>query len=174
MAETPRAYFITIRTYGTWLSGDARGSVDDQHRDFGEPFKPRDDFRATYQRRSMKSPPMIITPAMRPVIEAEIERTCALRGWALWALNVRSNHVHIVLSATNPPEAVMREIKAYSTRALRNHRLTSSTATVWAGHGSTRYAWDDAAAEACITYVLDRQGDDLPGSGWRQRFAANQ
>jgi REP element-mobilizing transposase RayT len=118
----------------------------------------------------MKSPPMIITPEMRPVIEAEIERTCAFRGWDLFALNVRSNHVHLVLSASTPPEAVMREIKAYTTRSLRNYGMTSSTAAVWAGHGSTRYAWDDAAAEACIIYVRDRQGDDLPGSGWCRRI----
>jgi hypothetical protein len=27
LAATPLAYFITLRTYGTWLHGDDRGTV---------------------------------------------------------------------------------------------------------------------------------------------------
>ena len=30
----PLAYFITFRSYGTWLHGDKRGSVDRLHRRF--------------------------------------------------------------------------------------------------------------------------------------------
>jgi hypothetical protein len=26
--DTPLAYFISFRTYGTWLIGDSRGSID--------------------------------------------------------------------------------------------------------------------------------------------------
>jgi REP element-mobilizing transposase RayT len=166
--DHPLAYFITIRTYGTWLSGDRRGSVDDEHRGFNTPFKQRDDFRANYQRRAMKSKPIVVTPAMRSIIEAEIQRTCSYRGWELLALNVRTNHVHIVVSAGVAPEAVMRELKVYATRALRTAGLTQSSVPGWASHGSTRYAWTESEAEACISYSLDAQGNDLPGSGWRR------
>ena len=31
-------YFLTFRTYGTWLHGDERGSVDRKHNQFGEPL----------------------------------------------------------------------------------------------------------------------------------------
>ena len=97
--DHPLAYFINIRTYGTWLSEDARGSVDDEHRAYGEPFKQRDDFRAGYQTRHMKAQPLLITPKMRRIIGAEVRRTCDYREWELHALNVRTNHVHLVLSA---------------------------------------------------------------------------
>jgi hypothetical protein len=67
-ARPSLGYFITVRTYGTWLTGDRRGSVDDEHRSYGEPFKQRDDFRAGYQARQMKARPLLITPPMRRII----------------------------------------------------------------------------------------------------------
>ena len=167
MPDHALAYFLTIRTYGTWLSGDARGSVDDEHRAFGEPFRLRDDLRNQYQQRLMKGQAARISPAMRTVIEAEVQRTCAYRAWELYAVNVRTNHVHLVVGAEPPPEDVMRELKVYATRALRRAGLLGRQAPMWSAHGSTRYAWDEDDAETCIAYTLDAQGDDLPGSGWR-------
>ena len=167
MPGDPLAYFITIRAYGTWLSGDSRGSVDDEHRTPGEPFKQRDDFRVAYQKRKMSGASVHITPPMRGVIEGEIQRTCSFRDWQLWALNVRTNHVHTVVSADQPVEAVMRELKVYTTRALRREGLVAASQSMWASHGSTRYAWNDDDVEAYIVYTMDHQGDDLPGAGWR-------
>jgi len=34
----PLAYLITFTTYGTWLHGDPRGSVDREHNVWGTPF----------------------------------------------------------------------------------------------------------------------------------------
>ena len=163
--DHPLAYFITIRTYGTWLSGDPRGSVDDEHRSYGEAFKERDDFRAGYQARQMRSEPLFITPSMRAIIEREIRRSCDYGEWVLHALNVRTNHVHLVVSAEPPAVAVMREMKVYSTRALRTAGLVSPSQPVWAEHGSTKNAWNEADVDRCVSYTRDSQGDDLPGSG---------
>lgn len=33
----PLAYLLTFRCYGTWLHGDARGSVDREHNTYGTP-----------------------------------------------------------------------------------------------------------------------------------------
>src|SRR5258707_2268858 len=33
--EFPLAYLITLRTYGTWLHGDERGSMDRKHNVYG-------------------------------------------------------------------------------------------------------------------------------------------
>ena len=169
MPRPPVAYFITIRSYGTWLAGDERGSVDDDHNARGEPFKRRDDFRRKYQERQLKTLPLKITPAMRTVIEAEIERTCTFRDWDLHAINVRTEHVHLVVTAPIEPEAVMRELKVYATRALRREGLVAKTNPVWASHGSTVHAFTDADVAAYVAYTLDEQGDDLPGSSWRLR-----
>ena len=35
----PAGHFLTFRTYGTWLHGDARGSVDRFHNVPGEPLR---------------------------------------------------------------------------------------------------------------------------------------
>jgi REP element-mobilizing transposase RayT len=170
MPDEPDAYFITIRTYGTWLAGDARGSVDDDHRTVGEPFKPRDDFRRAYQERQLKTAPVEITATTRPLIESAMEEVCEYRSWHLFALNVRTNHIHIVISGSKEPESIMRDLKAYSTRALRKAGKLGPNAPMWAAHGSTVYAWDDREVEACVRYTMDRQGRDLPGSEWRKRI----
>jgi hypothetical protein len=36
----PLAYLITFRSYGTWLHGDPRGSVDRFHNVYGKPRLP--------------------------------------------------------------------------------------------------------------------------------------
>jgi REP element-mobilizing transposase RayT len=169
VSDHPLAYFITIRTYGTWLTGDSRGSVDDEHRSYGEPFKRRDDFRAGYQARRMKAQQLLITPPMRRIIELEVRRTCNYRRWVLHALNVRTNHVHLVVSSEQAAISVMREVKVYSTRALRRAGLVASEQPVWAEHGSTKNAWSEADVDGCVSYTLDSQGDDLPGSGGTNR-----
>jgi len=35
--DAPLAYMITFRTYGSWLHGDERGSIDRHHNRFGGP-----------------------------------------------------------------------------------------------------------------------------------------
>jgi hypothetical protein len=39
----PLAYLTTFITYGTWLHGDKRASVDDEHNRFGAQFVPHND-----------------------------------------------------------------------------------------------------------------------------------
>jgi REP element-mobilizing transposase RayT len=176
LADDPVAYFITLRTYETWLSGDGRGSVDDEHHVYGEPFAPRDDFRAAYQARRLKAPPFLIEPAQRRIIEGAVLELCEHRGWELLAVNVRTNHVHVVLVAEMPPERAIGDLKAFSTRALRRAGAVGASRPVWAGHGSTKYVWDEEQLERCMAYTLDEQGNDLPGSAWvgerRRQLAA--
>ena len=56
--HTPLAFFITFRTYGTWLHGDPRGSVDRQHNRYGTPYLPPNKLRQKYERRLLKQPPV--------------------------------------------------------------------------------------------------------------------
>jgi len=39
IVSEPLGYLITCRTYGTWLHGDARGSVDRDHNVYGTPMR---------------------------------------------------------------------------------------------------------------------------------------
>jgi len=98
----------------------------------------------------------------RRIVEKTIREVCDHRGWDLHALNVRSNHVHLAASCGEAtPEAVMAQIKAWSTRRLREAGMVSQTARIWTRHGSTRYLWNAQSLSRAIEYILDRQGDDL-------------
>jgi REP element-mobilizing transposase RayT len=117
----------------------------------------------------MQNPPFLIGRHERPIVEAAISELCEHRTWELMAMNVRTNHVHVVLAAGAAPERVMGDLKAYSTRAMRRAGLVAAQQKVWARHGSTRWVWDSDQVDRCVTYTLDAQGDDLPGAAWAVR-----
>ncbi len=98
---------------------------------------------------------------MREAVEAAIRETCAVRGWMLLALNVRTNHVHLVVVTDVPPERAMTSLKAWATRRLREAGPAHSHYRVWSSHGSTRHLPSEAAVEAAVNYVLFEQGEAL-------------
>ena len=94
----------------------------------------------------------------REDIELAIREVVARRGWDLKALNVRTNHVHAVISARDhTPEAILAQLKSWSTRALREAGLIDPDRPVWTRHGSTRLMWDEASVAAACRYVTDWQ-----------------
>lgn len=158
----PLAYFITFRCYGTWLHGDERGSVDrHQETAWGTSALPPNALRERFEESRMKAPPATLNDDRRAVVEATIRQTCTARGWHLIALNVRTNHVHVVLGAESPPEPVLTSLKAWSTRSLREAGLATPTERLWSRHGSTRYLWTASDVEVACEYVINGQGADL-------------
>jgi REP element-mobilizing transposase RayT len=77
------------------------------------------------------------------------------RGWTLVAAHVRTEHVHGVVAAEEPPERVMNAFKSYSTRALHGEQR------LWARHGSTRYLWTPDEVTKAVHYVVSKQGDPM-------------
>jgi len=62
----------------------------------------------------MKQAPYILDEVSRaPVLEA-IKEVCVHRGWTLLAAHVRTNHVHVLVEAENPPERIMNTFKSYA------------------------------------------------------------
>ena len=98
----------------------------------------------------------------RAVVESAVGEVCSFRGYALYAINVRTNHVHVVVSNSATPERIMDAFKAYATRALRSARLIDCEVKVWSRHGSTRYLWTDEHIATAIDYVVNGQGGELP------------
>jgi REP element-mobilizing transposase RayT len=155
-------YFLTFRTYGTWLHGDERGSVDRANNAYAEPRLPRDDGLRLRRESLMTDSPMLLdTPEKRSAVRLAIERTCAFKQWPLLALNVRTNHVHVVVESSDPIEAVLAGLKARATRALREQHLVRDNRKVWAHHGSTRCLASEASVAAAIDYTLFGQGEAL-------------
>jgi REP element-mobilizing transposase RayT len=154
----PLAYLLTWTCYGTWLHGDARGSVDDKHNAPGQEFVPPNPRWVTHAQEHLRHPPVELNPAMRTLVDETIRAHCDYRTWALSAVAVRSNHVHVVVSCPDvPPETALRELKAWSTRRLREAGLVGKDARVWTHHGSTRYLWDDQSTYAAARYVRELQ-----------------
>jgi REP element-mobilizing transposase RayT len=91
-------------------------------------------------------------------VEATIREACEYRDWFLAAINVRTNHVHLVVTADGvAPEEVMRVMKSRATRCLRDAGLLPKHERLWSEHGSTIYLWTDSQVSAAVWYVTDGQ-----------------
>jgi REP element-mobilizing transposase RayT len=156
----PLAFLITFRTYGTWLHGDERGAVDRRsyHR-YGTPVMPRNRKVFNDEKAELKHSPIVLNRAQRRVIERAIREVCAHRAYFLRAINVRTNHVHAVVTAPSKPEHVMEGFKAYATRKLRAAGLLNHNVKPWARHGSTPYLWTEEQLQRAIDDVIG-QGDE--------------
>ena len=118
--DLPLGYLITFRCYGTWLHGDERGSVDRFHNRYKSPYLPRSERRRDLNRNKLKGEPGSLDARQRQSVEGAIREVCEHRQWFLRALNVRTNHVHVVVSiGPVEPERALNAFKAYSTRRMR-------------------------------------------------------
>jgi REP element-mobilizing transposase RayT len=159
--DTPIGYLITFRSYGTWLHGDERGSVDRNHRAYGTPMLPPSSMRASRDRMLMKQPPVTLDSKKRSAVDSGIHNICSKRKWSLWALAVRTNHVHSVVSASTKPNIMLSALKANATRSMREAGCWTSSLSPWAARGSKKYLWTEQDLIDAIAYVLEGQGEPL-------------
>jgi REP element-mobilizing transposase RayT len=157
----PVAYFITWTCYGTWLHGDERGSVDRLQRAYGSPSVKPSRNRLLAARERLKGNPFALTAFARRSVDTAIRETAVRRGWTVVALNVRTNHVHAVVSGQTRPEAILQAFKAWSTRRLAQAGLVPDGQKVWTRHGSTRYLWTERGVQMACAYVSEGQGPSL-------------
>jgi REP element-mobilizing transposase RayT len=160
--DTPLAYFLSFRSYGTWLHGDKRGSVDRFHNRYESPRLPENSRWYNHNQKALRTHPLILGPNERRVIKEAIRETCGIRKWSLTALNVRTNHVHAVVTAHVDPEIVLNAFKANATRKLREGKLWLHAFSPWVRKGSKRRLWNERSVARAIDYVLYGQGDQLP------------
>ncbi len=172
---SPLGYLITFRTYGTWLHGDERGSMDRGfHNRFGTPkIKPSQGL-VTCETELLKYPPVIFNPEQRQTVEDAINEVCAVRGYYLHAVNPRTNHVHTVVSGSGKPEYIMKSFKSYATRKLRERELIAIEVDPWSRHGSTRWLWSEDEIAQAVEYVLYEQDGDEFEKWVSDRAMANE
>jgi REP element-mobilizing transposase RayT len=162
-SEYPLAYFITFRTHGTWLHGDARGSVERHDRNaYGSERIGLDPMFSVKMEENLGTEPFLLDGPRRGCVERAIRSVSGIRNYGLSAINIRTNHAHIVTSAGISPKAMMNAFKANATRELREAGLVEAGQKVWSRGGSTRYLWKPNQLERAIDYTLYGQGDDLP------------
>lgn len=154
------AYHITWTTYGTWLPGDARGWV--QLGEWG--VKPPDPERERDAREHMAESAVVLTKEQRALVEQTIRDHCRIRGWLLHAVNARSDHVHVVVTADRDPDEVMNQFKAWCSRKLSDAAGLVSAVAKKAGRrhwftegGDKRKIEDEEYLQNAIRYVLEGQ-----------------
>src|SRR5437660_843950 len=142
--DIPLAFLITFRSYGTWLHGDERGSVNRFRNQYKSPRLPPEKRWLETNAQRLKRPIVILDAAQRQCVEAAAGETCEIRNWHLHALNVRTNHVHLVVAAgEKKPDTVLNAFKANATRRMRKSGVWKSTMSPWADKGSKGYLWNE-------------------------------
>jgi REP element-mobilizing transposase RayT len=158
--EFPLAYLLTFRTYGTWLHGDEKHSVTRLGGNiYGTPDLTPNPKLQLAMEQELKHPPILLNESQRLIVEAAITEVCEHRKYILRAINVRTNHVHAVISAQAKPERIVDTFKAYSTRKLKENGQFDDNLQIWSRGRSRRYLWKPKHVGLAIEYVLYGQGD---------------
>ena len=149
--DEPIAYLMTWTTYGSWLPGDQRGWQSKA--DFGvQP--PSKCFESTAKGR-MKEALLVLSGPDRRIVAETVQRHCEIRGWQLHAVNARSNHVHVVVSAECDPETIVEQFKAWSSRKLKLEHPERTR--FWTEGSSKRWINHEDDLDSAIEYVVDAQ-----------------
>ncbi len=161
--DIPLAYLITFRSYGTWLHGEERGSIDRHHNKYKSPYRPANDDLLKFNTQELKNKPVSLDAIRRRTTELAIREVCDYRKWMLSAMNIRTNHVHTVVSiGLDSSSKALNSFKSYATRRMREKGCWKYEHTPWASRGSKRKLWNERSVEIAIDYVLNGQGDQLP------------
>ena len=161
--DVPLAIFYTFRTYGTWLHGDERGSVDRHNNKYRAPrIEPNEHLKRISENR-LKYEPVLLNARRRASVEKAIFDTCRKRGWEIYALAVRTNHAHIVTTGgRSNPDRGLTAFKANATRQMRQDGCWPFDHKPWAEKGSKRRLWNEKHIGDASDYVFYGQGKPLP------------
>ena len=148
----PLAYFITWTTYGTWLPGDERSW---NRKGTGEIQSPNPALETT-ARKKMSEPEFMMSDQYRDLVAETIRSHCEIRGWHLHVVNPRTNHVHVVVTATPyDPKTVREQFQAWCTRKLKV--LVPGRKHFWTEGGSCRFVNTEDELERVILYASEAQ-----------------
>jgi len=157
----PLAYLLTFTTYGTWLHGDERGSVNRRARGRSKPIAP-DAILNDHMRDKLKHPALKLSGPMRKDVREALTGYCDFKQWPLQALHVRTSHVHLVVSAVADSARMLNGLKARATRMLREAGLLQADRPIWTERGNIGLLFTRQAVTEAIDYVMHQQGEALP------------
>ena len=158
--------------------------MDRLHAEFGEPRLSVDEERERRCFLRLKHQPVKLGPRQREITHRAIVEVCDHRGWPLHALNVRTNHVHVVVAANRRGKRVYNDFKSYATRRMKeasavpqacqenaggdrsdqgaqSPRTEEPEFKVWTRGGSARVINDEASFQRAVWYTLHEQGPDI-------------
>jgi REP element-mobilizing transposase RayT len=159
-APTTLAYFITWTSYGTWLPGDDRGWIK---KNFNGVQTPNAKLEQE-MRGKMAEDAVQLSDSQRTIIDKTVRDHCAIRDWHLHAVNARTNHVHVVVTADRDPDEVMNQLKAWCSRKLSDASGLTTRVAKKAGRrhwftedGDKQLIDDQEFLRNAIKYVLEGQ-----------------
>ena len=104
----------------------------------------------------MTEPPFYLSPSHRQIVTDTIQKHCDIRKWMLHAVNARTSHVHVVVTAPGyEPETVRDQFKAWCTRKLK--AAGENRTNFWTERGSCRWINHEDDLESAVVYVVDAQ-----------------
>ncbi|WDQ15716.1 transposase [Rhodopirellula sp. P2] len=148
----PITLFITWTTYGTWLPGDNRG-----WRKWKAGEQQPQPLLEDWCRDRMKEKPLTLNESQRTEVKTMIRKHASIRGWALHAVSVRSNHAHVAVTACAPPKRVRDQFKANGTTALRRMKTPVTHEKVWTKGGDIEFIDTDDDLEQVVLYITETQ-----------------
>jgi REP element-mobilizing transposase RayT len=148
----PITYFITWTTYGAWLPGDSRGWRKKRQGD-----RPPQPLLEEWCRKRMTEPEVVLNEMQRGKVEAVCRQHATIRGWKLHAVNARSNHVHLAVTADKGPKVVRDQFKANATRVLRLQPDALSKQRIWTQGGDCEIVDGEEELERVIEYIATAQ-----------------
>ena len=108
----------------------------------------------------MPDTPLYLSDAMRQIVLDTVAEVVKYRKWILYAANVQKDHLHTLLVAEEKlPDDIMKTIKAYATRRLREADLVRAKRRIWTEGGSTRWIKTSGQARNVVQYILYKQSD---------------
>ena len=154
------AYHLIWSTYGTWLPGDSRGWIKPNYQGVQEP-----DPKLEQDARSlMAEAEVVMSPAQRVLIELTIQDHCRIRNWQLHAFNVRTNHIHVVVTADRDAVEVRNQLKAWCSRRLSDECGLKKAVAVKAGRrrwftegGEQKRIENEEYLQNAIRYAIEGQ-----------------
>ncbi|QDT08258.1 hypothetical protein [Planctomycetes bacterium K23_9] len=146
------AILITWTTYGTWMPGDARGW---RKRKGGSQLP--QPLLADWCRKQMKGEAVLLEPHHHDAVETACRNHCEHRGWHLYAVSARTNHVHVVIAADAKPQIVRDQLKANCTGAMRRLSTPLSVERTWTKGGDCETLETDEDIHEAVIYVTEAQ-----------------
>lgn len=147
------AIFTTWTTYGTWLPGDDRGWYER-----GRGLQLPDRIRAYEAALRMTEAAVVFSAPQRQLVEATIADHCRVRAWLLHAVNCRSNHVHVLVTAAERDIEIPREqFKAWCTRRLKEREKPKVRQKWWTERGWDEYVDAEESLAEVMRYICEGQ-----------------
>jgi REP element-mobilizing transposase RayT len=125
------------------------------------PTTPHSEKLQSWRESLTRCPPCHLDAPRRRVILDTLISVCAEETWTLYALHVRTNHIHVILDAPDPAARIVYLLKSRATKALRSAGLVSASQPVWADYRNVRRLATERALYRAIHYVLNGQGVPL-------------